>query len=95
MINVCLLLALCNIHKIESKSIYFVLAFLQADLDVDIWMELPIGFVIDEAAYGESRSYVINLNKYIYCLKQDSLYWFEKLRDGLIARDFVPSVIDS
>ena len=63
MLTVCLLMALCNIHKLESKSIDFVLAFPQADLDVDIWMELPIGFVIDEAAYGESRSYVPKLNK--------------------------------
>ena len=52
MLTVRLLLDLCNIHKLESKSIDFVLAFPQADLDVDIWMELPIGFVIDAAAYG-------------------------------------------
>ena len=59
MLTVRLLLALCNIHKLESKSIAFVLVFLKADLDVDIWMELPIVFVIDEAAYGESQSYVL------------------------------------
>jgi hypothetical protein len=33
MLTVCLLLALCNIHGLESKSIDFVLAFPQADLD--------------------------------------------------------------
>ena len=57
-------------------------------------MELPIGFVIHEAAYGESRSYVLKPNKNLHGLKQDSLNWYEKLRDGIIARDFVPSVID-
>jgi hypothetical protein len=39
MLTVRLLLALCNIHGLESKSIDFILAFPQADLDVDIWME--------------------------------------------------------
>jgi hypothetical protein len=36
MITVCLLLALCNIHGLESKSIDFVLVFPQANLDKDI-----------------------------------------------------------
>ena len=52
MLTVRLLMDLCNIHTLESKSVDFVLAFPQADLDVDICMELSIGFVIDEAAYG-------------------------------------------
>ena len=78
MLTVRLLLALCNIHKLESKSIDFVLAFPQDYLDVDILMELPIGFVIDEAAYGESFSYVLKLNKNLYGLKQASLNWYEK-----------------
>ena len=94
MLTVRLLLAMCNIHKLEFKSIDFFLAFPQADLDVDIWMYLTIGFVVDEAAYGESRSYVLKLNKNLYGLKQASLNWYEKLCDGLIDRYFVLSVID-
>ena len=94
MLTVRLLLALCNIHKLKSKSIDFVLVFPQADLDVDIWMELPIGFIIDEAAYNESRSYVLKLNNNLYGLKQASLNWYDKICDGLIARALVPSVID-
>ena len=77
-----LLLALWNIHKLESKSIDFVLVFSPDDLDVDIRMDLPIGSVIDESAYSESRSYVLKLNKNIYGLKQASLNWWDKLRDG-------------
>jgi hypothetical protein len=46
MLTVHLLLGLCNIHGWESKSIDFVLAFPQANLDKDIWMELPMGIVI-------------------------------------------------
>ena len=57
-------------------------------------MELPIGFVIDEAAYGEIRSYFIKLNNNLYGLKQASLNWYDKLRGVLIDRALVPSVID-
>ena len=44
MISIKLLLVIAKIHGLESKSIDFVLAFPQADLNVDIWIELLIGF---------------------------------------------------
>ena len=39
--SVCLLLIVAKIHGLQSKSIDFVLAFPQADLDVPVYMELP------------------------------------------------------
>ena len=93
MLTVRLLLALCNIHGLESKSIDFFLAFPQADLDVDIWMELPTGIVIS-GKDNESRAYVLKLKESIYGLKQASLNWFEKLKQGLMDRGFTPSEID-
>ena len=42
--SVRLLLAVAKIHKLPSKSIDFVLAFPQADLEVPVYMELPLGF---------------------------------------------------
>ncbi len=44
MVTVHLILLLARIYKLESKAIDFVLAFPQAELDVNIWMYLPIGF---------------------------------------------------
>ena len=41
MLIVRLLLAIAHIHGVNSKSIDFLLAFPQADIDIDIWMELP------------------------------------------------------
>ena len=79
MITVRLLISLCNIHKLEFKSTDLVLDFPQDELEMDIWMELPIGFMINEVEYGHSRSYVIKLNKILYGLKQASLNWYEKL----------------
>jgi hypothetical protein len=83
MLTVCLLLALCNIHSLESKSIDFILAFPQADLDVDIWMELPTDIVVS-GKDTESRAYVLKLKKSLYGLKQTSLNWFKKLKQGLL-----------
>jgi hypothetical protein len=93
MLMVCLLLALCNIHGLESKSIDFVLAFSQANLDAVIWMELPKGIVIVDKP-NKSHAYVLKLKKSLSGLKQASLYWFEKLKQGLVDRGFTPSTID-
>ena len=52
-------------------------------------MQLPIGMEV-EGEYG----YVIKLNKPLYGLKQTSLNWFEHLRKGLEAQDYVQSRVD-
>jgi hypothetical protein len=71
MINVKLLLVIAKIHGLESKSIDFVLASPQADLDEDIWMDLPIGFKpIDDPT--EAPKFVLKLRKNLYGLKQTS-----------------------
>jgi hypothetical protein len=87
MLTVRLLLALCNIHKLESKSIDFVCAFPQAELDVDIWMELPQGIAVSNHE-DHSQMYVLKLKKKLYGLKQASLNWFEKLKQGLTDHGF-------
>ena len=47
MITVRLILAILKLHNLDSKAINFVLAFPQADLEEDIWMQLPIVFQVD------------------------------------------------
>ncbi len=92
MVTVHLILMLARIYKLESKAIDFVLAFPQAELDVDIWMYLPIGFQVDTE--NESKCYILKLNKSLYGFKQASLNWFKKLKHGLIDRGFHPSAIN-
>jgi hypothetical protein len=42
--SVCILLAVAKIHGLSSKSMDFVLAFPRTDLEVPVFMELPLGF---------------------------------------------------
>ena len=88
-ISVRILLALSIIHNLESKSIDFVLAFPQADLERDVYMELPYGF-----EYGHKRQYVLKLKKNLYGLADASFNWFKKLTEGLESEGFKKSDID-
>jgi hypothetical protein len=67
--SVCLLLIVAKIHGLESKSIDFVLAFPQADLDVPVYMEVPAGGNLLDILDENRRRYVLKLNKSLYGLK--------------------------
>jgi hypothetical protein len=72
--SVHLILAIAKIHGLLTKSIDFVLAFPQADLEIPVYMELPIGF---EAPDGENcKTDVLKLNKSLHGLKQAGYNWF-------------------
>jgi hypothetical protein len=92
--SVQLLLIVAKIHGLESKSIDFVLAFPQADLDVPGYMELPAGINPVDVSDIDQRRYILKLNKSLYGLKQAGFNWFKKLKKGLITRDVVQSQVD-
>jgi hypothetical protein len=73
-VSVCILLGMAKIHVLSSKSIDFVLAFLQADLEVPVFVELPFGFDAPESQ--NRKHYVLRLNKSLYGLKQAGYNWF-------------------
>jgi hypothetical protein len=81
-----------KIHGLSSKSIDFVLAFSQADLEIPVFMELPLG--VDAPDSQNRKHYVLQLNKSLYGLKHTGFNWFAKLSNGLEDRGFVPSSID-
>ena len=47
-ISVRSLLAIASIHEFPIISIDFLLSFPQSDLDVDVFMDFPLGMVVDE-----------------------------------------------
>lgn len=67
------------IHQLYTTSIDFTLAFPQADADVDIYMELPLGCEITD-----DGDYVCLLLKNLYGTRQAAKTWFEYLRDALM-----------
>ncbi len=91
-VSVCLILAIAKNHGLLSKSIDFVLAFLQADLEIPVFMELPICF--DAPNNEDQKFYVLKLNKSLYGIKQAGYNWFAKLSNGLQDHGFVQSNID-
>ena len=84
------LLILSLVLDLETRSIDFVLAFPQADLDIDVYMEIPFGFTIDG-----SRRKVLKLEKNLYGLKQAAYNWYEFLKQGLERRNFRQSETDN
>ena len=88
-----LLLLAASINKIPTRSIDFVLAFPQAELEVPVYMELPTGF--NPINSGTKRDCVLKVVKYLYGLKRVSLNRFEKLKQGLENRNFRHSKTDS
>jgi hypothetical protein len=89
-----MLLIIAKIHGFKSKSIDFVLAFPQANLDVPVYMELPAGIDPTNVSDGDQRCYVLKLNKSLYALKQAGYNWFKKICKGLITCDFIQSQVD-
>jgi hypothetical protein len=85
---------IAKIHGLESKSIDFVLAFAQAELDVPVYVELPTGVNPVDISDMDQCKYILKLNKNLHGLKQAGYNWYEKLREGLIRRDFVQSQVD-
>ena len=88
-ISVRLLMILSIIHNLDTKSIDFLLAFPQATLERDVFMEMPYGF-----EYGEKGKYVLKLKKNLYGLSDGSNNWFNKLTEGLESEVFVRLEVD-
>ena len=88
--SVRIMLTLAALENLNTKSINFIHAYPQDDLDVDIYMELPQGLNLGT----EIRRYVLKLQKNLYGLKQADHNWFEKLSSALGNLSINPSKVD-
>ena len=71
MLSVRLLLCITKIQHLDSKTINFVLAFPQAKLNKDIWMQLLAGFqVYGETEENPEKHYLLKLEVLIYGLNR-------------------------
>ena len=86
-----LLLVIVIILNLASKQIDFVMAYPQAPIEMDMYMELPTGI---ETKFGNSRDYVLKLIRNLYGQKQAGRVWNEYLVEKLRSIGFTQSLID-
>ena len=73
-----------SLHQVD-----FIMAYPQAPIEMDIYMELPQGI---ESAAGKSKDHVLKLLKNIYGQKQAGHVWNEYLIDRLNSIGFKQSL---
>uniref|UniRef100_A0A803PA32 Reverse transcriptase Ty1/copia-type domain-containing protein n=1 Tax=Cannabis sativa TaxID=3483 RepID=A0A803PA32_CANSA len=86
-----LLFALTAINNWELHQMEINNAFLHGDLNEDVYMSIPKGYVRDGDLPPNA---VCKLNKSLYGLKQSSRQWFSKLSSTLLAIGFQQSPND-
>jgi hypothetical protein len=74
----------------DTRQIDFILAFPQADVECDIYMEVPVGFVLR----GDKKKYCLKLIKNIYGTKQAGRVGNKHVNKGLLEQGYKPSIID-
>jgi hypothetical protein len=77
-----LLLALVLLFQWKTVQLDYVLAFPQAPVERELYMELPKGFTV--SGVDDPSQYVLRINKNIYGQKQAGRVWYQYLRKRLI-----------
>ena len=86
-----LILILAIINKWYTRQVDFVLAYPQADIEFDMYMELPHGI---ETKHGNGKTHVLKLLKNLYGQKQAGRVWNQHLVKGLTDIGFKQSKVD-
>jgi histone deacetylase 1/2 len=89
--SLCTLLTLSLLNGWHTRQIDFILAYPQAPIEFDMYMELPKGI---EMADGSRKTHVLKLLKNLYGQKQAGRVWNQYLIKGLIRIGFQQSEID-
>ena len=67
------------------RSIDFMMAYTQADMKTDIFMQLPAGTTIKEV---DPNKHLLKLQKNLYGLKDSQVTWHEHIKASLLSREF-------
>lgn len=73
------------------RQIDFIMAYPQAPIEMDMYMELPMGI---QTKHGNSKDHVLKLLRNIYGQKQAGRVWNTYLVDKLLSIGFKQSLID-
>jgi hypothetical protein len=83
------LLVMSIVLNLATQQIDFSNAFCQADIDEEVYVEMPKDF-----GDPRGRDMVLRLNKSLYGTKQAPRTWFLKLKECLEQRGFTQSLLD-
>jgi len=86
------LLSLAIMYGWETRQVDFVLAFPQAEVECDMYMEIPKECYVEGTDLNEDN--VLLLKKNLYGAKQAGKVWFDFLKKGLIDIGFEQSETD-
>jgi Reverse transcriptase (RNA-dependent DNA polymerase) len=67
-----------------AQQIDFILAYLQADVETQIYLDLPIGYEVFLAPNECRNDCMLLLKKNVYGLKQAGCTWFQHLQSQLV-----------
>ena len=75
----------------HMRSIDFMMAYTQADVKTDIFMQLPAGTTIKGV---DPNKHLLKLQKNLYGLKDGQVTWHKHIKAGLLSREFQQSMVD-
>ena len=81
--SVRLMLILSIVHGLETRQVDYVNAFAQADLDKEVYLEIPQGF-----QHQNVMPCVLKLHKSLYGMNDAPLMFFELLKKNLLSVGF-------
>ena len=84
------LLSIVAMHDLELEQLDVKTEFLHGELEEDIYMEQPEGFVIP----GKEKL-VCKLKKSLYGLKQSPRYWYKRFDTFMLSQGFKRSNYDN
>jgi len=89
-------LTLAVINNWHTRQLDFLLAFTQADIEWDLYIRLPAGFLIPGKTLTDEdrKKYVLKLEKNLYGQKQAGRVWYQHLKKNLLKLGFKASNID-
>jgi histone deacetylase 1/2 len=85
-----LFLTIALVRGWHTRQVDFVLAYPQADIETELFMEIPRGFEFQHSR----KTHCLRLLKNLYGQKQAGRVWNKHLHKGLIGMNFTQSKID-
>ena len=83
-VSIWIVLALVALLDLELQQLDVQTAFLHGDLDEDIYMEQPEGFV-----QNCNKKFVCRLKKSLYGLKQSPRKWYNKFDSFMMSQNYI------